>query len=173
MTALYELAETRLTLDRKLYETEGELTPELEAELDGLDVAVDEKIERVALYIREQLAAADVVKAEEERLARKRHAHVNAADSLRAYLQRCMTTLGKEDVRGRFVRVTLAENPPSVRGELDSAQLAQIANTQPELVKYVPESWVLDRRAVLAHVRAGNAAPDGLTITREPSLRIR
>lgn len=173
MSALYEIAEARLLLDRRLYESEGELTPELEAELDQLDCAFDDKVQRVALYIREQLASADAVKAEEDRLQRKRHAHVKTADSLRSYLQRQMTAVGKDKVAGTLVTVALVQNPPSVSGELNETQLFYLSESHPELVKTIPQTQVLDRKAVLAHVRAGHDAPSGLAITREPSLRIR
>ena len=55
---LYQIADAREILDTWLLETEGEVTPELEALLAEIDGKADEKIERVALYIREQLALA-------------------------------------------------------------------------------------------------------------------
>lgn len=173
MPALYELTDALREIGIRLEEAEGELTPELEAEFDGLQLAVDDKIEKVALYIREQLASADAVKSEEDRLQKLRHTRVNAASNLRAYLLRCMQGVGKERVKGSLVEVSLHLNPPGVDGELSESQLADLATREPQLVKRVPEALVLDRRAVLALVRAGNPAPDGLTITRETSVRIR
>jgi hypothetical protein len=67
---LYDLAEAREILDEFLTETEGEVTPEIEALLEQLTGQVTEKVERVGLYIRELVATAAAVKEEEQRLAR-------------------------------------------------------------------------------------------------------
>lgn len=173
MPALYEIADARQILDRRLEEAEGVLTPELEAELDALDQSADEKIERVALYLREQQLAADLVKQEEDRLALRRRAHLTIVDSLKGYLLTQMQRLEKDKVRGKLLTVAVQANPPKVVGDIDAAALATYHGTGATWVKHIPASFAVDRAKVLELVRAGNDAPLGLTVVQEPGIRIR
>lgn len=173
MTALYEIANLRDLLDAALAETEGELTPELEAEMAALDVAANEKIENVGLYIREQLATAEAIQTEAKRLQDRAAAKLNAAKSLKAYLEREMARLGKEKVNGVLVTVALQNNPPSVVGEVDAQALWKFGGDMAGFVRYTPEAFALDRRVVLQAHKAGQAIPEGLEITQTKSVRIR
>lgn len=170
---LYELADLRDLLDAKLAETDGELTPEIEAELASLDMATDDKIERVALFIREQLAEATAIEDESKRLRQRADAKANAARSLKLYLEREMARLGKEKVNGLFVTVAMQNNPPSVVGDVDAAMLWKQGGDFAGFVRYTPESFALDRNVVLAAHKAGQVIPNGLEVVQSKSLRIR
>lgn len=169
---LYEIADARAILDQWLAETEGELTPELEQLLNETNAAADEKIERVALYIRELKARAAAVKEERDRLAAIVTRHEKAATSLMGYLQAQMNALGKDKVQGLLATVAFQKNPPSVVGELDETSLLVLHDEQPELVKHI-DTYQLDRRAVLELHKAGKPLPQGLTVEQSRSLRIR
>lgn len=175
---LYEIADARDILDNWLEETGGELTPELEALLGDLDAKADEKIERVALYIREQKSLADAAKQERDRLAGIAAARLKAAESLTSYLRREMDRLGKDKVNGVLVTVALQKNPPSVKGELSQFDMADLhekwrLGEGPALVKHVPESFTLDRDAIKAAAKAGQPIPAGLTVEQSVGVRIR
>jgi hypothetical protein len=173
---LYEIAHMRDLLDAKLSETEGEVTPELEQQLDELGAQASEKIERVALYIREQLATAVAVKEEEARLSARRRSMERAAEGLKAYLQRNMEALSIEKVPGLLCTVALQNNPPSVKGEITESTLRDWFNEAADLsrfVRYIPAQYALDRRGVLEHYKATNHLPDGLTVEQGRSVRIR
>lgn len=170
---LYEIADARDILDTWLEETGGELTPELEAMLSDLDAKADEKIERVALYIREQKSLAESAKIERDRLAGIAAARLKAAESLTGYLRREMDRLGKDRVNGVLVTVALQKNPPSVKGELSQSELAAVFTSGPAIVKQVPISYVLDRKACADVVKAGGALPPGLTVEQTIGVRIR
>jgi hypothetical protein len=149
------------------------LTPELEAELDALTLAGSEKIERVALYIREQLATARAIKEEEDRIKARRQAAEKSADSLKRYLERNMERLHVERVDGLLCTVALQSNPPAVVSQLDEPALRNLVMTDPDLVTHVPESFTLNKRAVLDLHRAGGTLPVGVLVTVGSSLRIR
>ncbi len=170
---LYEIRELRDLLDEALAATEGELSPEAEAQLAALDIAANEKIESVALYIREQLAQAEAIEAEAKRLQDRARARLNAAKSLKDYLAREMERLGKDKMNGVLVTVAMQNNPPSVKGDLEPATLAEMMDTAPTFVRYAPASYALDRRAVLDAYKRGETIPEGLTIEQTKSLRIR
>lgn len=171
-TTLYELADARDILDSWLLETGGELTPELEALLAELDGNVNEKIERVALYVREQKALADAAKQERDRLAGIAAARLRAAESLTGYLHREMDRLGKDRVNGVLATVALQKNPPSVTGE-PVRPLDALFVDAPDLVRYNPATFSLDRKAILEAHKAGKPIPEGLTVQQTVGVRIR
>lgn len=170
---LYEIADARDILDTWLEETGGELTPEIEALLNDLDASANEKIERVALYIREQKSLADAAKQERDRLAGIAAARLKAAESLTGYLHREMDRLGKDKVNGVLVTIALQKNPPSVKGDLTQSDLAAIHAAAPVFVKQIPISYALDRDAVKAAHKAGQPIPAGLSVEQSVGVRIR
>lgn len=175
--ALYEISAMRDVLDLWLDEADGEMTPELEALLAELDAKADEKIERVALYVREQLSRAAQVKEEVQRLQTIQKRSERAAESLKAYLHREMERLGKTKVTGLLCTVAIQNNPPSVKGELTQEALIeihQVSYADPRcIVRYIPESYALDRKAVLDLHKSGTPLPEGLSVEQGTSLRIR
>jgi hypothetical protein len=171
--ALYEISEMRNVLDQWLDESEGEVTPELEQLMTELDAKADEKIERVALYIRERLARAGAVKEEVQRIQAIQKREEKAAESLKAYLHREMDRLGKTKVSGLLCTVALQNNPPSVKGEIDADGLLNLYTAGLPYVRHVPASYVLDRRAVLDMHKSGGVIPPALTVEQSQSLRIR
>lgn len=176
--ALYELADARDILDQWLSESEGELTPEIETLLNELEGAIDEKVERVALYIIEQLSHAKALKAEEERLAQRRKAREKAAASLKDYLAQQMDRFGKQKVDGKLCTVAFQKNPPSVTPiiESDEADFRNVFMIAPEFVTRVPESYSWNKRAILDAAKAGPLPEDiakRVSITQSVSLRIR
>jgi hypothetical protein len=169
---LYEIADARDILDNWLVESGGELTPEIEQLLNELDGAANEKIERVALYIREQKSLADAAKQERDRLAGIAAARLKAAESLTGYLHREMDRLGKDKVNGVLVSIALQKNPPSVVGE-PVRPLEGLYIDKPEFVRYSPASFALDRKAVIEAHKAGQQIPEGLSVAQTVSVRIR
>lgn len=65
-------------------EETGEITDP--AKLDELDMARDQKIENIALYIKDLRAEASAIKVEKDALAARQAAAEKKADSLKAYL---------------------------------------------------------------------------------------
>ena len=172
--SLHDIGEAQDILDSLLVESEGELTPEIADLWEQLSGQTDEKIERWGLWLRGQTLQAELIKAEEERLTARRKAIENAVKRGKDGLQFHMKRLGRDTVKGKLLTVALANNPPSVKGEVDAAALwGDEDNAFRALIKYVPESFVLDRRAVLDAFKAGQPIPAGLTVEQGQSLRIR
>jgi hypothetical protein len=169
----------RRALSELLDETEGELTPEIEQLLTELDLKIDDKLESVGLYVLGQTAIVKAIKEEEARLAARRKAVERGVDGLKAYAERMMREAGKTSVKGTRCTVALQKNPPSVKGDLDVEQLRNLATIEEQfdsairLVRRVPETFSLDRRAVLELHKGGDALPEGLTVEQGESLRIR
>lgn len=175
---LYEISAARDILDAWLNESEGELTPALQELLDQLDGQADEKIERVALYVRERLATAKAVKEEAERLQAIVKREEKAAESLKGYLKGQMERLGKAKVNGLLCTVAIQANSvPSVTCPLTDEEIkaAFFDNESPvgQFIREVPVSYRLDRDAVLQAFKAGDAIPDVIAVEKGTHLRIR
>src|ERR1043166_8822531 len=114
MPTLYALTDLRELLTARLEESEGVLTPEMETELDELDGKIEDKIERCALWIREQQLEADPLKAEGDGPPPRRKAGETAAVSLKGYLEAHMERLGGARVKGLLATVSPQRGPPAV-----------------------------------------------------------
>lgn len=172
----YELAGEWDALDELLEETGGELTPEIESLMEGLDASTTEKIERIALVILRKKSEAKAIKEQAERLASRGSARTNAATRLTEYLTRVMQSIGKEKVEGVLATVAFQASPPSVvvdEAAWDEEALMGLHMVRPELVKYTPESFALNKRAILDGAKNGQPLPGGVSIIRTLSLRIR
>jgi hypothetical protein len=177
---LYDLANARAILDEFLAETEGEVTPALEELIEQLDGDVTDKVERVALYIREQLATAAAVKEEEARLAARRKSHERAAEGLKNYLQRQLERLGKTRVDGVLCTVALQPSPPSVDPHAHDSSSCRSSGTPrgrrdrcvPSSPRRDPGQYALDKRR-RSTAYAGQRFPDGVSIEQSAHLRIR
>lgn len=170
---LYELPAEFAALDELLEESEGEITPAIEELMNGLELAFADKVDSVTAVIQHKTLTAAAAKQEEQRLAARRKSAERAADSLKAYLQRNLEAVGKRKVETDRFTVSIADNPPSVRGELSQEQLSTMHALEAPFVERIPESFRLDRRAVLETYKHTGFVPEGLEIGRGTSLRIR
>lgn len=125
---LYELARARDILDEWFVEHEGEVTPELAQMLEEIEGQVNEKIERVGLYIQEQYANATSLEnhpivLESKRLLARAAAFKKRGDGLKEhYLKPLMERLGKDKVEGLTLTVALQKNSvPTISCAVPSA----------------------------------------------------
>jgi homospermidine synthase len=171
----FELAGEWDALDQLLEETGGELTPEIESLMDGLNASTNEKIERIALVVLRKKSEAKAIKEQADRLAARGKARENAATRLTEYLTRVMQSVGKDKVEGVLVTVVFQKGPPAlmVDDSWDTDALRGLQMVRPELVRYIPESFAVDKRAVIDAANAGTNPPHGMELTRNTSLRIR
>lgn len=174
---LYQLAGVREALDKVIAENEGEIDAAMEAALDQVNGSFDDKVERVALYVKELHGLAKMMKEEEDRISERRQAVTKDASRLVAYLQTQMERVGKAKVNGLLCTVSLQKNPPSVVPvvTMDEPELRNIATFNPRYVRH-DETWALDRKAILEDYKAGTLPEDiakRVQITQSTSLRIR
>jgi hypothetical protein len=172
-----ELIEERRTVDEFLVETQGELTPELEALLNDVTAKIEDKIEATARFVLSEQARADAIKAEEVRLSARRKAiesrvEYNKAVRIRALLD----VLGVDKVKGALVTVALQNCPPTLtvnEALFDDAKLRTLASIDPDFVVRAPETFRLNRIALLAAHKAGQLLPTGCDVVVNRSVRIR
>lgn len=162
--------------DEEIRAAEGALPPELAQLLEEAAAGFAEKAERVALMVLSFTTTAAALQLELDRLGARKRAMEKAAESLKSYLKVQLELAGQDKVVGLRATVALQNNPRSVVGTVDTAWLAQYrASDNPEdvaLVRVVPETLELDRKAALEQLKAGRELI-GLELVQGRSLRIR
>lgn len=163
----------RHALDALLEEHDGEVTPELAALWSELDDKIANKVESWGLWITRQGATVNAIETEIQRLKDRKAVVERAIASSKAELQRQMEAAGLDKVKGVLVTVTVQANNPSVAGELDTPTLNRLGVEGSPFARVVPIHVTLDKKAVLDAAKAGQPIPEGLSIVRSHSLRIR
>lgn len=176
-TTLFELASLRQVIDDALDASEGELSPELEQQLDAWGEAFDEKAERVALYVVEQEHLAGAARAEAKALQDRAQARQRRADSLKTYLHHCMERTGRMKVNGVLKTISLQRNPASVQclTPMDENELRNIMTFAPKYVRH-KDTWELAKSAIIEDAKAGTLDEDiarRVTVVHSLSLRIK
>lgn len=154
-------------------ENGGALPEDVVALLDSAEGSFAEKVERVALYIRELDVERAAVESEARRLQERAASRGRAVDSLKQYLRTCMEAAGQPKVLGTLATVSVQASPPKVvtTAPLDLNEPA----TRQALQGWWRErtQYTLDAEKVLDAHKAGGALPIGVSVVRGTHLRIR
>lgn len=160
---LWEITTALDAIGERIAESGGEITPELEAELDAMEGAFDERVERIALFVKECDANAAAAEKEVERLAAIQKAFEKKAEGLKRYLHGSLTRSGRTSVKTPLARVWVQANGrPSIRwtrpGEFPEG--------------YTKTTTVLDTQRAYEDWKAGSELPDGFAVEQGTHLRI-
>ena len=157
----------------KLYElTSGyqqvlEIAEQLDAEtlkdtLDSIEGAIEDKVENTAFVIRSLESNVKIIDEEIKRLQAMKSAQQNNANSLKTYIQESMEMVGLDKVVGNLIKVTVQNNPPSVRLTDDFKDSRYLVEVEPKV----------DKRAILDDLKRGVEVP-GAELVQGRSIRIR
>ena len=122
---LYELVPEVRQVFQTIEESEGELTPAVESELNVLFANVQDKLDSIAKLISEHKAHADVLKVEIKRLATKMDSHVQHANWLRQYAEDCMRELGMNKLKTHTHTLSFQKTPPRVVLHCDESEVPE------------------------------------------------
>lgn len=164
---LWDHAEAVAELAEEIFEAGGVLTPELEERLQAQTDDMEDKVERVALYMREMETRGQAAKAEKDRLAQIQKAYESRVEGLKVYMLRCMTIADLVKVETPKVRVNRQRSgTPSVdyTGDLDLLPA--------DFIRVRPEERDLDKQAVIQAIRDGEDLPDGFHVTYSEYVRV-
>ena len=153
---LYDINARMEYLLEQVDEETGELLCSYE-ELEALALARDEKLENLALYVKNKAAEAEAIKAEKQALEKRQKAALNRAERARDFLARMLAgekfTTPKVAVSWRKSEVV----------ELGMGFFASDENER--FLKYRdPEP---DKVAIKAALKAGEAVPGAELVTRQ------
>lgn len=138
--------------------------------LDGMEQALVEKAENVAVYIKNTEAEAKVLKAEEDKLKARRQSKEAAAKRMREYLMRCMDQANISKIDEPKAAISIRNNAESVEIS-DSGEFIKWAESgHDDYLRYKdPE---VNKPAVKAALKAGENIPFA-ALARSRSLTIK
>jgi hypothetical protein len=167
MTApLYTLADNYADLFAKVEEANGELSPDLEAELDAAGDSLAAKTEACCSKVREWDLTATALQAEIDRLRARQQAVRNSARRLKAYIQDCLDRAGLPRVETPRFTATIQASPPSARWTGDPEDPPAAYRRE------VTEVW-FNAKAALDDFKHGIELPEGVEVVRGKFLMIR
>lgn len=125
--------------------------------LEGIEGEFDEKVESIAVYIKQLAAEAKALKAEKAAIAKRQLQKEKSVENLKAYLLNSMEALGRKKIDMPKAMISVKSNAPSlvVDDEIGFIKWAQENND--ELLKYsMPE---IRKNDVKALCKSGEAVP--------------
>lgn len=130
--------------------------------LDSINEAIDVKVENTAYVIKTLEANIAVIAIEEKRLAAMKSAQMNNVKSLKTYIQDSMELVGLDKVQGKTIKVSVQNNPQSVRVSNEEALTTYLVEQAPKL----------DKKSLLADLKSGMEI-DGAELQQTRSIRIK
>lgn len=109
---LRDIANESLLIDALINQADGELTPELEQRLNTLlNESILHKTDGTVAYLNGMLAEAKHIRAEEVRLAAKRHNFEKRFDRYVSYIKTQMERMERLVIDGEFNQLAVVNNP--------------------------------------------------------------
>lgn len=163
---LWAIGDALAAVGEKIAENQGELTAELEAELDALEGDFETKAERVYLFAKDAALEAEKANAGKEHMAGMERYWLNKARGLKDYLLRVMERQGRDRVQTYRAKFSRSQSPPSYRWIGDTYEAI------PERFrKQNPVVYTLNVDEVKRALAAGETLPDGIVVARGWHIR--
>ena len=165
MANIYEITQDYLKLMELA--SDPEIDPEIIADtFEGLDGELEIKAENYAKIMKNLEGDLAALKAEEERLAKKRKAIENNIKRMKAALQEAMELTGKTKFKTQLFSFGIQKNPPAV--VMDEQYLENIP------AQYlIPQDPKIDKQKIKEDLKAGVDLEGIAHLEQGASLRIR
>lgn len=147
-------------------ELEPEMQEALEDALNNLDEDIEIKLENYAKIIKNFESDIAGLKAEEERLAKKRKAMENSIKHMKERMTIAMQQTGKLDIKGELFKFKVQANPPAVVMDVN-------------YIEDVPEKYLIaqdpkiDKKKLAEDLKAGVELEGVAHLEASASVRIR
>jgi hypothetical protein len=174
---LYQVPLEFELLEQELIETEGELTPELEARFDAFMRGGKEKIEAAAMVVRRIETEADacdaqakaILNGEVARLVTRKLAHEKNASRLKSMVLRAVDHAFSGKVKTPLFTIWGQTSAPSV--SIDLAPGVTLEELEKESPFFVRKRLELDKNAVKAAEKSGAELPNSIIVSEVPGTR--
>ena len=133
------------------------------AHLDALSDAIDAKAASIAHVLAQLDAEAEMMRAEEKRLAARRQARERRAESLRDYLRMSLDAAGVSKIKSATHTISVGDGPQRVVVEDEGAVPQEYLRTKIEI----------DKRAILVAMQSLGECVPGTRVERGRVLRIK
>lgn len=157
---LYELTEAWESM-QALIDNDETQEEQLQAALENIEGAIEEKADNYAKLIFSMKAEAEAIKTEEKRLTTKRQSLENRAKWLQKNLEVAMMNTGKKKFKTNLFVFNVQKNAPSL-DDFDESIVPE---------EYWKVTRSIDRPALLKAVKGGEV--EGIELKQTESLRIR
>lgn len=147
-------------------ELEPEMQEALEDALNNLGEDIEIKLENYAKIIKNFESDIAGLKAEEERLAKKRKAMENSIKNMKQRMTEAMIRTGKVDIKGELFKFKVQANPPAVVMDVN-------------YIEDVPEKYLIaqdpkiDKKKLAEDLKAGVELDGVAHLEASASIRIR
>jgi len=158
MAKLYKLTEQYKTIEEMLgREIEYISQDEIRETLATIKDEIEEKVSSIGKLVLELKSDIESVKAEEDRLARRRSGFTSKMEWLKSYLLVEMLSTNTLKVKKDVISVSVQNNPPS-------AELINMELVPEQYVRVVPEKREPDKKAIIEHFKETGELVSGVNI---------
>lgn len=174
---LYDIPLEFAALEMALIESEGELTPELEARFDEFMRGGKDKIEAAAMVVRTIETEAEIclahakalVDGEVRRLKDRQASHEKNAARLKALVLRAVDSAFDGKVKTSLFTIWGQTSAPTLSVDLaPDTKPEDIEKVAPDLVRKTVE---IDKAAIKVAYYTGKALPDEIVVSEVPGTR--
>lgn len=172
---LYDLTAQMAEIEDALYESGGELTPELEAEMTETRESLMAKVDGYNALYQKLGAMAASAKSEIERLTKIKNTAAKAQDSLKRRLLWNMDVFGIEKLEGRLCKIGRRKSSSlNVEEEvmLEPYQ-AEIARLRDALPPYMTVRVDISKKAISDEFKGTDVLPAGCERVQNETIQIR
>lgn len=174
-TTLFQLSADMLAIEDALWESGGELTPELEQAMMENAESMAKKVDGYNAVIRSFAYKADVLDAEIKRLTALKKVAENAQKRIKEHVLDTMNIFGMDKLEGAYCKITKAKSTKTEVNEeelLSGVQFAidELASTMPP---YVTLDVKVSKTALKDFIKAEGVTPSGVQFVETYSLRIK
>lgn len=172
---LFQLTADMAAIEDALYETGGELTPEIEQALQETAQSLAVKTDSYNALMRKFGAQADIIDAEIKRLTALKRTCQNAEKRLREHICETMQMFGIEKLEGQFCKMSLGK---STRVETNDEKLtetyvAALNEFAESLPSYLTVEMKVSKTGIKEYEKETGILPAGAEKVESVSLRIR
>lgn len=162
--SIYQIEVAHRNLVEELIENEGELTPELEAQLAISYEDLQQKGVAYTFVIKDQEGIISQIDAEIDRLTELKKAKKKAVERLKETLVNAMEVFGVQKLESPIVSISLRAS--------ESIEVLHLAMLEDEFKKCAPPVWTADKLRIKAAIKEGRAV-EGAVIVKKNSLQIK
>lgn len=174
-TTLFQLSQEMMAIEDALWESGGELTPELEQAMAENAESMAKKVDGYNAVIRAFAYKADVLDAEIKRLTALKKVAENAQKRIKEHLLDTMNAFGIEKLEGAYCKISKSR---STKTEVDEAVLLSefekgLKHINESLPPYVTAELKVSKTALKDYIKETGITPAGVEFVESSSLRIK
>ena len=162
---LYELSKTVEQIAQECIDADGELSIGLEKRFDDANMDFKVKSSSIGQWILNLDSNETAIEAEIERLKKRALIQDHLRTRLKEYIKTCMVRAGVSKLDMATFTISIAKNPPSV-GDIAEHLL-------PARYVRIVQTTTIDKRAILADLKAGESIPGAYLVTDKTNLLIK